>query len=487
MKLAIAGTSQTTDVLFLTLFKEEKLNSKTKKLLGAEASKEVELRIKEKDFEGEDGQSVTLFMKKSPFKKLVLVGRGAKDEQMPKANETLGGKLAGLAKSTKATSVSIIANSKELKEIAEGFVLGSYEFTKYKKVDKKAPKLSKVFFLTEDKKETKAAVKAAEIFSRASALTRNLVNTTPNELNPKTFASEARKVATKQKMKITVFDEKKLTKLGCGGILGVGRGAEVQPRMIILEYKHKAKSKTPDLALIGKGITFDAGGLNLKPTGYIETMKQDMAGAGTVLGAMQAIAESKVEGYFLGVLMCAENAVSDKSIHPGDVLKMYNGKTVEVTNTDAEGRLVLADGLAYVEKKFKPKFMIDIATLTGAVSVALGHHMTGVMGNNEGMAEKIFALAADSNERLWPLPLEKDQEKATKGTFTDLKNHTDGVRAGSSMGAAFLSNFVEKTAWAHFDIGGTAWAEKPNPTTKYGSTASGLRTLLEVAKNIKSF
>ncbi len=487
MKLAISGTTQKTDVLFLTLFKEEKLDAKTKKLLGSAASKEVELRIKEKDFESEDGQSLTLFIGKAPFKKLILVGRGKTDEQMPKALESLGGKLAGLAKSAKATSVSIIANAKELSELAEGFVLGSYEFTKYKKADKKAPKLSKVFFLTDETKETKSELKAAEIFADASELTRDLVNTTSNELNPKTFVSEAKKVATKYKMKITVFDEKKLKKLGCGGMIAVGQGAEFKPQMIFLEYKHKAKSKNPDLALIGKGITFDAGGLNLKPVGYIETMKQDMAGAGTVLGAMQAIAASKAEGYFLGVLVCAENAVSDKAIHPGDVIKMYTGKTVEITNTDAEGRLVLADGLAYTEKIYKPKFMIDIATLTGAVSVALGYHMTGVMGNNEEMAEKIFALAADSHERLWPLPLEKDQEKATKGDFTDLKNHTEGVRAGSSMGAAFLSNFVEKTAWAHFDIGGTAWAEKPSTTTKYGSTATGLRTLLEVAKNIKQF
>jgi len=181
-------------------------------------------------------------------------------------------------------------------------------------------------------------------------------------------------------------------------------------------------------------------------------------------------------------LVCAENALSDKSVHPGDILQMYNGKTVEVLNTDAEGRLILADGLAYAEKQFKPKMMVNIATLTGAVSVALGYKISGVMGNNKKTTAKILKTAESVDERMWELPLDADFVKATEGNISDLKNISDGMRAGSTMGGAFLSNFVEKTPWAHIDIGGTAWADKPTPTTKYGSTSAGLRTLIELAK-----
>ena len=187
-------------------------------------------------------------------------------------------------------------------------------------------------------------------------------------------------------------------------------------------------------------------------------------------------------GHFVAVLCCAENAVSDRATRPGDVLKMYNGKTVEVTNTDAEGRLVLADGLAYTEAKLKPKMMINIATLTGAVSVALGYHITGVMGNKQKLIDQILKLSKEANERSWQLPLSPDFISACKGDFTDLKNSVNGVRAGSTMGGAFLSNFVDKVDWAHFDIGGTAWADKPNSTTKYGATGAALRTFIKLAE-----
>lgn len=484
MKITLHPSPTKTDVLIIPLYKGEKISSKVKKMLGSKATKMVELRMKAKDFEGEEKQTLTLFPESKETKRIVLVGRGNKKEQLPNATKVLGGTLAGIAKAAKAKDAAIVVDEKDLREVASGFVLGSYEFTKYKKSDKKSPKLAKVQFITESNKNTKSIIKEIEVFKDSSAIVRDLVNQTASDLNPQGFVTEARKVAKKFKMKIQVMDEKKLKSLGCGGILGVGRGAEVQPRMIILEYKHKTSAKNPDIAFVGKGITFDSGGLNLKPTNYIETMKQDMAGAGTVLGTMHAIAQAKLPGYFVGVLVCAENAVSDRSTHPGDVLKMYNGKTVEVTNTDAEGRLVLADGLAYTEKTYKPKTMLNIATLTGAVSVALGYNITGVMGNNEKLITKIMKAAKDTEERMWELPLDEDFVKATKGTFTDLKNSTNGVRAGSSMGGAFLKNFVDKTQWAHFDIGGTAWAEKPTPNTAYGATAACLKTFFELAKRI---
>jgi len=212
-------------------------------------------------------------------------------------------------------------------------------------------------------------------------------------------------------------------------------------------------------------------------------MKLDMSGAATVLATMQGIAEAKLPGYFLGIMACAENAVSDRALHPGDVVKTYSGKTVEVNNTDAEGRMVLCDALAYVEKNYKPDLMVDIATLTGAVTVALGYHITGLMGNNQKAIDEYMDCSKVTGERTWPFPLDDDFVKATKGKFSDLVNVTDGVRAGTIMGAAFLKNFVDdKTPWLHLDVAGSAWVERPTPTTKYGATAVSIRSLLELAE-----
>ena len=476
MKFQIQAEIKKTDIVFLLFFKGEKLSPKAKKALGAKATKQVEARLKAKDFEGESKQVLTLFPEDKKFKKIILVGRGEKKETYPNKLKALGGTIASLT--AKAKSVSILVDEKDLDELAHGFILGAYEFTRYKKADKKAIKLSEVNFIS----NSKANLKDLSIYAKASELTRNLINQTAGDLNPKEFMAEVKKVAKKYKMEASVLDKKKLKQLGCGGILGVGRGAEIPPHVAILEYKHKSKSKNPDIAFIGKGVTFDSGGLNLKPTNYIETMKQDMAGAGTVLGLMQAIAAAKLKGHFIGMMICVENAVSDRAIHPGDVLKMYNGKTVEVNNTDAEGRLILADGLAYTEKKYKPKAMLDIATLTGAVSHALGHRITGIMGSEQKLIDKILKASKSANERMWQLPLDADFVKACKGDFTDLKNAPEGMKAGSTMGGAFLKNFVEKTPWVHFDIGGTAWADKPTPLTKYGATTATLRTLFELAK-----
>ncbi|MFA5793190.1 MAG: leucyl aminopeptidase [Candidatus Gracilibacteria bacterium] len=480
MKFEISQNLKRTDVLFLPLYKEEGLSPKIKKILGNSLSKMIELRIKNNDFEGDEGQTISLFTDGEFCKKLVLVGLGKKEEKVPHQNELLGGTISGIAKKSKAEKISVFVNE-DFESIAYGIILGTYEFTFYKKTDSKAKELKDVCFLTNDSKENLEFLKKLSAFENASILTRNLINTSAGDQVPQDLANEAKKIAKKYGMKVTILDNKKLKKLGCGGIIGVGQGAKDGPCMAFLEYKYKSNKKEPSIAFIGKGITFDSGGMNLKPSGHVETMKSDMSGAGTVLGTMQAIAELKMPGHFLGVIACAENALSDKAIHSGDVLKMYNGKTVEVVNTDAEGRLILADALSYTEKNFHPKNIIDIATLTGAVVYALGYKITGVLGNKDEIIKDVLDSSKNAHERFWQLPLDADFIKATKGDFTDLKNATDGVRAGTIMGAAFLQNFIEKTAWAHIDFAGTSWAEKPTPTTKYGATASGLRTLLELA------
>ncbi len=479
MKLSLQSKAPKADVLFLSFYKDEKLSKEQEKLLGSE-KKNVEARFKAKDFEGEDGQSLTLFSEGKSYKRIVLLGRGEKNKQVPQATEFLGAKMASTAKAAKAKTVAIPVDSKELNELASGFVLSNYEFTMYKKKDPKAVALETAYFVCEENKSNKETLELVTAFMNASTTTRELINTCAGDLNTQDLTQKAVQLGKKYKIKTTVFDDKKLKKMGCGGLYGMGKGAAVGSRLVLMEYRYKSKAKEPNLAFVGKGIVYDTGGMNFKPSGHIEDMKLDMTGAATVMGTFQALSELKVPGYFLGVLCIAENALSDHAVHSGDAVTMYNGKTVEISNTDAEGRMVLADGLAYAEKNFKPKKMVNIATLTGAVTVALGYNITGIMGNDEAFIQEVLKAGKKTHERQWPLPLDEDFVKACKGDFTDLKNATDGVRAGTIMGAAFLKHFVEKTPWVHFDVAGSAWADKPTPTTKYGATAASLRTLIEL-------
>ncbi len=482
MKFELKSSVAKSDLLVLLLEDGKNISLSQKKLLDNKTLSEVETRLKEKDFTGKAGEKLVLFSDGSNHKKTVLLGLGTVDKHAVLPFENAGGISAGLAKALKTKSVTVAVEEKNMAEFINGFVLGSYEFNKFKKTDENETRVETLYLITANNAKTKEATRFAELFEDASKLCRDLVNTPAGSRSTIDVANLAKENAKKFGFTCKVYDEKQLEKMGCGGILGVGRGGEYPPRMIVLEYKHKSKSKNPKIAFIGKGITFDTGGLNIKPTGHIETMKLDLAGAAAVLATMCIIARSKLSGHFAGVMAMAENAVSDRSMHPGDILKAYNGKTIEVSNTDAEGRLVLADALAYAEAVLKPEKMVDVATLTGAVTVALGYNISAVMGNDDKLLNEVMSAARNARERMWVLPLDKDFYEATKGDITDTKNATDGVRAGTIMGAAFLQQFVDKVKWAHIDIGGSAWAEKPSSTTKYGGTATTIRTLWELAK-----
>ncbi len=479
MKFDIKSNLPKTDLLILLLQENEAVSAEAKKLLSADEYEQIEKRIKAKDFTGKCSDNMVIY---GENKKLILMGMGKIEKDCILPYEKAGGKSASMAKSLKAAHVSVLIDPKNLAEYLNGFVLGNYEFTQFKKVEKDAPKIESVTAICEKNKSTSEACEFAEYFEEGQKLVRDMVNTPAGSRNTIDVANLTKDLAKKYGIKCTVYDEKELKKIGCGALLGVGRGGEYPPRMMTLEYNYKSKAKAPSVAFVGKGITFDTGGLNIKPTGHIETMKLDLAGAITVLATMIIIARSKLPGHFVGVMAMAENAVSDRSMHPGDILKAYNGKTIEVLNTDAEGRLVLADALAFTEDKFKPQKMVDVATLTGAVTVALGYHISGLIGNDEKFVNEIMDSAKDAKERMWVLPMDKDFIEATKGEITDTKNASDGVRAGTIMGAAFLQQFVEKTNWAHIDIGGTGWVEKPTPTIKFGGTAVILRTFWELAK-----
>ncbi len=328
------------------------------------------------------------------------------------------------------------------------------------------------------KDEIKRGARTADVEGRAVSLARELVNMPPCDLYPETFAARTHQVARTHGIKCTVWDEKKLAVERMGSLLAVAQGSDRPPRLVTLRWQG---GKGGTLGVVGKGVTFDSGGLSLKTTEQMVDMKCDMAGAAAVLGAMQAIAELKVPVNVVGVLALVENMPSGKSVKLGDVLRARNGKTIEVLNTDAEGRLILADALSYAVEQ-KVDHLVDLATLTGACMIALGPEVAGLMTNNDGWGEKVLAAAKGAGEKAWPLPMFPHYGEMIKSDVADMKN-TGGTRyAGAISAAKFLEQFIGDTPWAHLDIAGPAWAEKENPTRDAGGTGCFVRTLVELAR-----
>ena len=302
----------------------------------------------------------------------------------------------------------------------------------------------------------------------------------PSVLTPAELARQAHDHAKEHNLEITIFDETALEALGMGGITGVSRGSEQEACLVILEYKTEHPN-APTIALVGKGVTFDSGGLSIKPAVSMETMKDDMAGAAVVLGVMQVIGQLKPTVNVVALAPLAENMPSGSALHPGDILKFYNGKTAEIKNTDAEGRLLLADALSYAVEHYKPDIIIDIATLTGACAHALGPFYAGVMGNNMHLLDKLFVASASSGDKIWHLPLEDDYEVAIKSDVADMSNiGNPKYFAGAITAALFLRHFVGTTAWAHLDIAGTAFGVPDLSYFRPGATGFGIRLLTDL-------
>jgi leucyl aminopeptidase len=327
--------------------------------------------------------------------------------------------------------------------------------------------------------EVNQGARRAGIEGQAVSLARELVNTPPCDLYPETFAARAREVAGASGVECTVLDEYQLEKERMGSLLAVARGSERPPRLVVLRYRGKQGGKT--LGLVGKGVTFDSGGLSLKTNDQMVDMKCDMAGAAAVLGAVQAIALLKLPVNVLGIMALVENLPSGKAMKLGDVLRARNGKTIEVLNTDAEGRLILADALSYAVD-LKADHLVDLATLTGACMVALGTEVAGLMGNNESWSVRVREAAEWAGERTWPLPMFPLYGEMIKSDVADIKN-TGGVRwAGAISAAKFLEEFVGTVPWAHLDIAGPAWAEKDSDSRASGGTGCFVRALVELAR-----
>ncbi|MFD9676936.1 leucyl aminopeptidase [Streptomyces sp. NPDC059981] len=425
---------------------------------------------------------------------VLAVGLGSAPEQDESFDEEALRRAAGAAAralhgAKKAGFALPLDDASAVTAVAEGALLGAYAFTAYQGGEKKAAKgsgpklpLAEVALLGAKPrdKEHKAAADRAQVVATEVNIARDLVNTPPNDLTPEAFAAVASAAAKENGVKVQVLDEKALVKGGYGGIMGVGKGSENPPRLVKLSYTHAKAEKT--LAFVGKGITYDSGGISLKPAGHNETMKCDMAGAAAVFAAVVAAAKLGLQVHVTGWLALAENMPSGSATKPGDVLRMYSGKTVEVLNTDAEGRLVLGDALTRASEE-APDAIVDVATLTGAMVLALGDRTFGIMANDDAFRTSIHEIAEEVGESSWPMPLPEDLRKTMDSPTADIANM--GVRMGGGLVAGlFLQEFVgEGITWAHLDIAGPAFHEgAPYGYTPKGGTGSAVRTLVRLAE-----
>ncbi|WP_374773645.1 leucyl aminopeptidase [Streptomyces sp. NBC_01310] len=428
---------------------------------------------------------------------VLAVGLGSIPEKDESFDEEVLRRAAGAAAralhgTKKAAFALPLDDASAVTAVAEGALLGAYAFTAYQGGERKpgngnkpaGPKLplAEVALLGAKPrdKEHKAAAERATVVATEVNIARDLVNTPPNDLTPEAFAAVASATAKENGIKVQVLDEKALIKGGYGGIMGVGKGSENPPRLVKLSYTHAKAEKT--LAFVGKGITYDSGGISLKPAGHNETMKCDMAGAAAVFAAVVAAAKLGLQVNVTGWLALAENMPSGSATKPGDVLRMYSGKTVEVLNTDAEGRLVLGDALTRASED-NPDAIVDVATLTGAMVLALGNRMFAVMGNDDAFRTSVHEIAEEVGEASWPMPLPADLRKAMDSPTADIANM--GERMGGGLAAGlFLQEFVgEGITWAHLDIAGPAFHEgAPFGYTPKGGTGSAVRTLVRLAE-----
>jgi leucyl aminopeptidase len=369
-------------------------------------------------------------------------------------------------------------------QIANTLEQGALDLQLLSSKKKEKKKAALVSFQTEDSKfdkEVLSGIRKSEIVVRHINGARVIAHLPANHFTPEEFVSRSKEIAKEKKLKVTVFDESKLKKMGMNGILTVSQGSDKKPKMVIIDYNPAGAKKT--LALVGKGLTFDAGGISLKPPGDMHEMKYDMCGAAAAIHAIGAIAGVSPKIRVVAAIGVAENMPDAQAVKPGDVYTAYNGVTVEVQNTDAEGRLVLGDVLSYVSEKIKPDYLVDLATLTGAAIIALGHEAAALMSNNSELSAKIKEASDLSQDRIWELPLWEEYGEDLKSDIADLKNITGGRGAGTISGAMFLSHFVnQEIPWAHIDIAGAAWRKKSSGTQSNGPTGYGVRLLVELAE-----
>ena len=447
--------------------------------------------IKGSRFKGNKAQMLEILAPQGVrVSRILLVGLGKPGEMKDTDLENLGGAVVARLATSGVREVAVMVDAigafkhkapRRAARYGFGALLRSYRFDKYRTKEKAEdkPGLAKVTVMVANPGAARRAFADLEAIAEGVFLTRDLVSEPANVIYPKSLAREARKL-TKLGVKVQVLGEAEMRKLNMNALLGVSQGSDREAQLVVMRWngapKGKGKAKAP-LAFVGKGVTFDTGGISIKPSAHMEDMKWDMGGAGVVIGLMKVLAGRKAKVDVVGVCGLVENMPSAKAQRPGDIVTSASGQTIEVINTDAEGRLVLADALWYVQKKFKPRAIVDLATLTGAIIVALGHDHAGLFSNNDRLAERLTAAGTATGEAVWRMPLGEAYDKNINSAAADMKNVGD--RGGGSITAAqFVQRFVDKgTPWAHLDIAGVTWDSKAKPTVPKGGTGFGVRLL----------
>ncbi len=488
-----SGLSKIKDnALLIGFFKDKVGLTRDLKKLDNEYGNIISEFIKNNSFKAEKGEAKSVFANKS-IKNIVLIGLGEEE----KYNfDILSNTIADVSKrlrdnSTESLSIFLdsfkngkLSDEELVEKTALSALVGLYKFTDYKTKEKdKAKSIKQITLITNSNKNFQNELKYASIVAEAVNKTRDLVNTPPNVATPGFVANYAKVIAKKSDLKCSVFDDKQIEKMKMGCFLAVGKGSINKPRLVVLEYNGAGKGKKP-VALVGKGVTFDSGGLNVKPYPYILNMKDDKGGAIAAIHVADACAKLKLPINLIVVTPLCENMIDADSYRPDDILTAYNKITVEIKNTDAEGRLILADALAYAAE-MKPQAIICLATLTGASTIVLGSVGTPFLSTDDKLSGKIKNASEKSLEKVWELPLWAEYEEKIKSDVADIQNIPDDPEAGVIIGAVFLKNFVNEVPWAHIDIGTTVWSKVDKGLLTKGATGATVRLMMEMLREWK--
>ncbi len=447
--------------------------------------------LRRRDFRGRFLETAVLYPRGLGSPRVLLVGLGPRADLTVTRVRLAAAQVARRARELEARTLATVAlgsgagsldPERAAQATAEGLVLGHYRFTAYKTAAG-APPLRAAEIVEHDRQRVpalKAAVARGARWGEGTCLARDLANTPGQDLVPERLAARAREIGQQAGARVQVFGVPQLERLGMGALLAVGRGSTHPPRFVVLDRpaRRRGPATTRTVVVVGKGITFDTGGISLKPRENMHKMKYDMSGAAAVLGLFSALPTLDLPFRVVGLIASAENMPGGRALKPGDIVRALDGTTIEVTNTDAEGRLVLADALAYA-RRFEPEAVVDLATLTGAVSIALGHLAAGLFANDEDLAAELSAASAASGERLWPLPAWDEYASEMKSDVADLVNSSGTREGGAILGAVFLKHFARGMRWAHLDIASTAWTGSDRPHEPRGPTGFGVRLLLE--------
>jgi leucyl aminopeptidase len=455
--------------------------------LGAEINKKsggaLQKAIKTREFKGKKGELVAVVAPSGvDYAQIILVGIGKDNKLDDLVAQSVGGSVYASLNIAKAEdAILLIENVKDAKEfaanIAYGVTLRSYRFDKYRTKEKKdkKPTLKKLNICADLK--AKAIFNKLEKIADGIFLARDVVTEPPNVLYPESYAAIVKDKLTPLGISVKILGVKQMEKLNMGALLGVGQGSIRESQLVIMEYNNGNEKDEP-IAFVGKGVTFDTGGISIKPAAGMEDMKYDMGGSAAVVGTMMALAGRKAKVNAVGVIGLVENMPGHNAQRPSDVVNTMSGQTVEVLNTDAEGRLVLADAIWYTQVKHKPKLVVNLATLTGAIVVALGEEYAGLFSNNDNLSAKLTKAGTATGERLWRFPMGDEYDKMIDSPIADIQNISSGKGAGSITAAQFIKRFIkDNTPWAHLDIAGVAWTKKDQDTCPKGATAFGVRLL----------